>query len=285
MAGVVEELGRVNEPAVDSAVFLAVEDLSMTFESPSRSGGESLTVLDGLDLTVAPGEFVTIIGPSGCGKTTLLNCVAGLTSPTGGRMTLDGNELRGPGPDRAVVFQQASLLPWRTVTRNVAYGLELRRELRRSEIRERVQRAIELVGLDGFEHHYPHQISGGMQQRVNLARALVVEPKLVLMDEPFGALDALTRELLQDELAALAQTVQRATLFVTHDIEEAVFLGDRVVAMSRAPGRIIADIRVSFDRPRSRDVGDLPEFKEIVKELRRLLRPVTADVDATTKED
>jgi len=280
-----EEVGRVNEPAVAPAVFLAVEHLTMTFESPSRSDGEALTVLDGLDLTVAPGEFVTIIGPSGCGKTTLLNCVAGLTNPTGGRMYLDGNELRGPGQDRAVVFQQASLLPWRTVARNVAYGLELRRKLRRAEIGERVQRAIELVGLDGFEHHYPHQISGGMQQRVNLARALVVEPKLVLMDEPFGALDALTRELLQDELAALAQTVQRATLFVTHDIEEAVFLGDRVVAMSRAPGRIIADIRVPFDRPRSRDVGDLPEFKEIVKELRRLLRPVTADVDATTKED
>jgi len=280
-----EELDRVNESATSSAVFLAVEDLSMTFESPSRSGGDSLTVLDGLDLTVAPGEFVTIIGPSGCGKTTLLNCVAGLSTPTGGTMYLDGVELRGPGPDRAVVFQQASLLPWRTVARNVAYGLELRRELRRAEIAERVRRAIELVGLKGFEHHYPHQISGGMQQRVNLARALVVEPKLVLMDEPFGALDALTREMLQDELSALAGSVQRATLFVTHDIEEAVFLGDRVVAMSRAPGRIIANIRVPFERPRSRDVGDLPEFKEIVKELRRLLRPVTADVDATTKED
>jgi len=285
MARVMEELDRVNESATSSAVFLAVEGLSMTFESPSRSGGDSLTVLDGLDLTVAPGEFVTIIGPSGCGKTTLLNCVAGLSTPTGGTMYLDGVELRGPGPDRAVVFQQASLLPWRTVARNVAYGLELRRELRRAEIAERVRRAIELVGLKGFEHHYPHQISGGMQQRVNLARALVVEPKLVLMDEPFGALDALTREMLQDELSALAGSVQRATLFVTHDIEEAVFLGDRVVAMSRAPGRIIANIRVPFERPRSRDVGDLPEFKEIVKELRRLLRPVTADVDATTKED
>lgn len=279
-----EEVDRVNELPTSRAVFLAVEGLSMTFESPSRSGDDSLTVLDGLDLTVAPGEFVTIIGPSGCGKTTLLNCVAGLSTPTSGEMYLDGVELRGPGLDRAVVFQQASLLPWRTVARNVAYGLELRRELRRSEIAERVRRAIELVGLKGFEHHYPHQISGGMQQRVNLARALVVEPKLVLMDEPFGALDALTREMLQDELAALAGNTQRATLFVTHDIEEAVFLGDRVVAMSRAPGRIIANIRVPFERPRSRDVGDLPEFKEIVRELRRLLRPVTADVDATTKE-
>ena len=279
-----EELDRVNEPATSPAVFLEVDGLSMTFESPTRSS-DSLTVLDGLDLTVAPGEFVTIIGPSGCGKTTLLNCVAGLSTPTGGTMYLDGVELHGPGLDRAVVFQQASLLPWRTVARNVGYGLELRRGYKRSEIAERVRRAIELVGLKGFEHHYPHQISGGMQQRVNLARALVVEPKLVLMDEPFGALDALTREMLQDELAALAGTMQRATLFVTHDIEEAVFLGDRVVAMSRAPGRIIANIRVPFERPRSRDVGDLPEFKEIVRELRRLLRPVTADVDATTKED
>jgi NitT/TauT family transport system ATP-binding protein len=266
-------------------VFLAVEGLEMEFSSPAGRGGEPLTVLDGLDLDVARGEFVTIIGPSGCGKTTLLNCVAGLSTQTGGSMYLDGAELDGPGPDRAVVFQQASLLPWRTVERNVAYGLELRRELRRSEIKERVRAAIDLVGLSGFESHYPHQISGGMQQRVNVARALVVEPKLVLMDEPFGALDALTREMLQDELSALAGTVHRTTLFVTHDIEEAVLLGDRVVAMSRAPGRIIADIRVPFERPRSRDVGDLPEFKEIVKELRRLLRPVTADVDATTKED
>ena len=262
------------------SVFLAIEGLTVRFPRPSKVGGGVTVVLDDIDLYVDSGEFVTIIGPSGCGKTTLLNCVAGLTEQTAGSMRLEGVELRGPGDDRAVVFQQASLLPWRTVQRNVAYGLELRRQHRRSEIAKRVQQAIALVGLSGFEHHYPHQISGGMQQRVNLARALATEPKLVLMDEPFGALDALTREMLQDELSALAGGMQRTTLFVTHDIEEAVLLGDRVIAMSRAPGKLIADIHVPFPRPRNRDVTDLPPFKEIVHELRRLLRPATADVDA-----
>jgi NitT/TauT family transport system ATP-binding protein len=262
------------------SVFLAIEGLTVTFARPSKTGGGVNVVLDDIDLYVDKGEFVTIIGPSGCGKTTLLNCVAGLTEQTAGAMYLEGVELRGPGDDRAVVFQQASLLPWRTVQRNVAYGVELRRRYRRSEIAERVQQAIALVGLSGFEHHYPHQISGGMQQRVNLARALATEPKLVLMDEPFGALDALTREMLQDELSALAADMKRTTLFVTHDIEEAVLLGDRVIAMSRAPGKLIADIQVPFPRPRSREVADLPPFKEIVHELRRLLRPATADADA-----
>jgi NitT/TauT family transport system ATP-binding protein len=257
----------------DRDVFLDIEGVSKRFVRTRRRVKHELHVLDDIELRVATGEFVTIIGPSGCGKSTLLNCVAGLTEQDSGSIRLEGTELTGPGPERAVVFQQASLLPWRTVQQNVAYGLQLRRSFSRSEIATRVARVIALVGLEGFEHHYPHELSGGMQQRTNVARALATEPRLVLMDEPFGALDALTRELLQDELSALAGRMEQTTLFVTHDIEEAVFLGDRVIAMSRAPGRIIADLAVPFSRPRTRDVMDTDEFKSLVRELRLLLRP------------
>jgi NitT/TauT family transport system ATP-binding protein len=254
-------------------MFLDIEHVSKQFVRTRRRTRHELHVLDDIELHVAAGEFVTIIGPSGCGKSTLLNCVAGLTEQDSGSIQLEGVELTGPGPERAVVFQQASLLPWRTVQQNVAYGLQLRRSSSRAEIAKRVARVIALVGLEGFEHHYPHEISGGMQQRTNVARALATEPRLVLMDEPFGALDALTREMLQDELSALAGRMEQTTLFVTHDIEEAVFLGDRVIAMSRAPGRIIADLPVSFSRPRTRDVMDTDEFKSLVRQLRHLLRP------------
>jgi NitT/TauT family transport system ATP-binding protein len=254
-------------------VFLDIEGLNKRFVRSARKGMQELHALEDIDLQVEGGEFVTIIGPSGCGKSTLLNCVAGLTEHDSGSIRLDGVELTGPGPERAVIFQQASLLPWRTVEQNVAYGLQLRRRFSSDEIARRVERVITLVGLSGFEHHYPHEISGGMQQRANVARALAIEPRLVLMDEPFGALDALTREMLQDELSALAGRMEQTTLFVTHDIEEAIFLGDRVVAMSTAPGRIIADLAVPFSRPRTRDVTDTEGFKSLVRELRLLLRP------------
>jgi NitT/TauT family transport system ATP-binding protein len=250
--------------------FLEVENLSKTFPR-RRRGGEEQPVLDRVDLTAARREFVTVIGPSGCGKSTLLNCIAGLTSYDSGRLAVDGREVHGPGPDRAVVFQHASLLPWRTIERNVAYGVELRRELTRSEISERVDEAIELVGLGGFASHYPHEVSGGMQQRANLARALAVDPELMLMDEPFGALDALTKERLQDELSALTARLNRTTIFITHDIGEAVFLGDVVYVMSARPGRIDARIAVPFARPRARSVTTTPEFEAIVTDLRARL--------------
>jgi NitT/TauT family transport system ATP-binding protein len=262
-------------------MFLEIEHVNKRFTRRRRKVMSELHVLDDINLTVEPGEVITIIGPSGCGKSTLLNCVAGLTEQDSGSIRLQGIELTGPGPERAVVFQQASLLPWRTVERNVAYGLQLRRQYSRAEIATRVERAIALVGLEGFEHHYPHEVSGGMQQRANVARALATEPTLALMDEPFGALDALTRELLQDELAALVGRLEQTTLFVTHDIDEAVYLGDRVIAMSRAPGRIIADLNVPFGRPRTRDVMDTEEFKGLVRELRLLLRPT----ESTTVAD
>jgi NitT/TauT family transport system ATP-binding protein len=254
-------------------VFLEIEHLDKRFTRRRRKVVSEIHVLDDINLTVEPGEFITIIGPSGCGKSTLLNCIAGLTEHDAGAIRLQGTELTGPGPERAVVFQQASLLPWRTVERNIAYGLQLRRQHSRAEIAAKVERAIALVGLEGFEQHYPHEISGGMQQRANVARAVATEPTLMLMDEPFGALDALTRELLQDELAALVGRLEQTTLFVTHDIEEAVYLGDRVIAMSRVPGRIIADLKVPFGRPRTREVTETDEFKALVRELRLLLRP------------
>jgi NitT/TauT family transport system ATP-binding protein len=231
-----------------------------------------MLVLDEVHLSARRNEFVTVIGPSGCGKSTLLNAIAGLTPYDGGTLKVDGREIHGPGPDRAVVFQHASLFPWRTIKRNISYGLELRREMRSAEISKRADEVIELVGLTGFASHYPHEVSGGMQQRANLARALAVDPALMLMDEPFGALDALTKERMQDELSALAARINRTTVFITHDIGEAVFLGDVVYVMSPRPGRIQATITVPFARPRAREITSAPEFEAIVTELRRHLR-------------
>jgi NitT/TauT family transport system ATP-binding protein len=238
----------------------------------------STRALDGVSLTVKTGEFLTIIGPSGCGKSTLLSSIAGFLQPDSGEITIDGSRVDGPAAGRAVVFQQASLIPWRTVAKNVAYGLTLQRVLSRKDIPARVQAAIATVGLQGYEHHYPHQISGGMQQRVNLARALATQPELLLMDEPFGALDALTKEVLQDELLDIVQKRTSTTIFITHDIEEAVFLGDRVVVMSARPGRIAHIQELPFSRPRDRTLMTSPAFTGIVSELREMLRhePTTA---------
>jgi NitT/TauT family transport system ATP-binding protein len=251
--------------------FLEISGLGKSFARGRGRREQTMQVLDDIHLKAGRNEFVTVIGPSGCGKSTLLNCIAGLTPYDCGTLTVDGRQIHGPGPDRAVVFQQASLLPWRTIKRNVAYGLELRRELKRSEISERVDHAIALVGLEGFASHYPHEVSGGMQQRANLARALAVDSALMLMDEPFGALDALTKERLQDQLSSLATQMERTTVFITHDIREAVFLGDTVHVMSGRPGRIEATIPVPFERPRPRSVTTTPEFEAIVTDLRQRL--------------
>jgi NitT/TauT family transport system ATP-binding protein len=251
--------------------FLQVVGLGKSFTRQRGRRSEVMQVLDDINLEARRSEFITVIGPSGCGKSTLLNCIAGLTSFDAGSIMVDGNEVNGPGFERAVVFQHASLLPWRTIKRNVSYGLELRRDLSKSEISARADYVIELVGLEGFASHYPHEVSGGMQQRTNLARALAVDPALMLMDEPFGALDALTKEMLQDELSALATRMNRTTVFITHDIGEAVFLGDVVYVMSRRPGRIEARIPVPLARPRERAVTTTPEFEAIVTDLRRRL--------------
>jgi NitT/TauT family transport system ATP-binding protein len=208
------------------------------------------------------GEFVSIVGPSGCGKTTFLSVVDGLVAAGAGRILVDGQAVTKPGPDRAMVFQEASLLPWRTVLGNVCYGLECLSTPRR-EREERAAHLIDLVGLSGFEHHYPYELSGGMQQRVNLARALLVDPKILLMDEPFASLDAQTRELMQEELLRIWLQAKKTVLFVTHQIDEAIYLSDRVLVFSSRPGRVKETIRVEIERPRPLGVKREARFHAI----------------------
>jgi NitT/TauT family transport system ATP-binding protein len=212
--------------------------------------GRQVLALSDISLSVAEGEFVAIVGPSGCGKTTLLNIAAGLLKYDVGTVAIDGARVDGPGVDRAVVFQHSSLLPWRTIAGNVRYGMEMHKRFDRPTMRQRTQDFIELVGLTGFERHYPSELSGGMQQRVNLARALAADPMVLLMDEPFAALDAQTREHMQAELLKIWSGTRKTVLFITHQINEAVYLADRVVVMSPRPGRIKGVMYVPFDRPR-----------------------------------
>jgi NitT/TauT family transport system ATP-binding protein len=207
--------------------------------------------LSDISLSVADGEFMAIVGPSGCGKTSLLNIVAGLLRYDTGSVIIDGNKVEGPGVERAVVFQQASLLPWRSVAGNVRYGMEMQRRFDRDVIRTRTEHFIQLVGLTGFERHYPSELSGGMQQRVNLARALAADPVVLLMDEPFAALDAQTREFMQAELLKIWSEARKTVLFITHQINEAVFLADRVALMSARPGRVKGIVEIPFERPRA----------------------------------
>jgi len=216
-------------------------------------GGSNPTeTLQNINLTIEDGEFLSILGPSGCGKSTLLEILAGLQSSTSGEIRFGDKLLRGPGIERGVVFQDPSLYPWRTVAHNVELGLELR-SVARSERRAIAQRYLELVGLSGFEQKYPHKLSGGMKQRAGLARALANSPEVLLMDEPFGAVDHLTRLQLQDDLLRIWETEQKTVVFVTHDVSEAVYLGDRVVLLSPRPGRIDRIFRVPQTRPRKRD--------------------------------
>jgi NitT/TauT family transport system ATP-binding protein len=247
---------------------LHAQDIRM--EYVRKRTGERVLAIDDFELSVAPREFVSIVGPSGCGKSTFLNMVDGLIEPTAGRIELDGAPITAAGNRRAMVFQDASLFPWFSVERNVGYGLECR-GVKRAEAERRVQPLIRMVGLAGFERHYPHELSGGMQQRVNLARALAVEPEILLMDEPFAALDAQTREIMQAELLGIWGQTHKMVLFVTHQIEEAVFLSDRVVVMSARPGRVLADIVIPIQRPRSLHVKRAAEFSAIVEQIWNLL--------------
>ena len=208
-----------------------------------------LVALEDVNLKVNEGEFVSIVGPSGCGKTTFLNVVDGLIPATAGRIVLDGKVIAKPGPDRAVVFQDASLLPWRTVLGNVVYGLECQ-GIHARQAREKAQYFIDMVGLHGFENHYPHELSGGMQQRVNLARALVMDPQILLMDEPFAALDAQTREVMQEELLQIWLRAKKTVLFITHQINEAVYLSDRVLVFTARPGKVKQTVGIDIERPR-----------------------------------
>jgi NitT/TauT family transport system ATP-binding protein len=213
-------------------------------------GGTSVTALETIDLTIEESELVSIVGPSGCGKSTFLNLVAGFLTPTHGRLLLDRQGIDGPGADRGVVFQEHALFPWMTVERNVGYGLRVR-GVPREEQRQAIAKYLSLVGLTRFAGTYPKALSGGMKQRVALARALVNEPKMILMDEPFAALDAQTRRVLQDELIRIWQQTRVTILFVTHNIEEAVLLSDRIYVMTACPGRIKTCVSVDLPRPRN----------------------------------
>ncbi len=225
--------------------------------------GRRVLALSDVSVAVADGEFVAIVGPSGCGKTTLLNIVAGLLRFDVGQVSIAGRTIDGPGVDRAVVFQHASLLPWRTIAGNVRYGMELQKRFDAATIQARTDRFIRLVGLTGFEKHYPSELSGGMQQRVNLARALAADPDVLLMDEPFAALDAQTRESMQAELLKIWSEARKTVLFITHQINEAVYLADRVIVMSSRPGRIKGEFAVPFTRPRPLDLKRDRRFLDI----------------------
>ena len=231
---------------MDLEKYLRVEGVGMSFDTKAGT----FEALTGIDLTIERGEFVTLIGHSGCGKSTLLNLVAGLLAPTAGALILAEREIGGPGPDRGVVFQNHSLLPWLTCFENVHLAVE---RVFQDKLKERTHAALELVGLSHAEHKYPHEISGGMKQRVGIARALAMEPKMLLLDEPFGALDALTRATLQDELMRIVERTGSTVLMVTHDVDEAVLLSDRVVMMTNGPAARIGEVlEVALPRPRER---------------------------------
>jgi len=251
--------------------FLCAREVSVAY--PGR-GAEIVLAIDRINLSVDRGELICLLGPSGCGKTTFLNAVAGFLPISSGTLTLKGKPIGRPGPDRAMVFQQPGLLPWRDVLHNVTYGLEMSGRIPRRKAAARATALLELVGLADFAKSFPHQLSGGMQQRVNLARALAVEPELLLLDEPFASVDAQTRETLQVELLAICKQADVTALFVTHDISEAVFLADRVCVFSRRPGRIVREVRVRLPEPRD-EARLRPEFLAYVRDLAGALRSGT----------
>ncbi|TAD87329.1 MAG: ABC transporter ATP-binding protein [Alphaproteobacteria bacterium] len=238
---------------------------------PGVRGGAPVTALQPTDLTVEANGFVTILGPSGCGKSTLLRIVAGLETPTSGVVRVNGRPVSGPGPDRGMVFQSYTLFPWLTVAENIAFGL-VEKGLTRAESADIVAQYVERVGLQGFEHHWPKQLSGGMQQRTAIARALANDPAILLLDEPFGALDNQTRALMQELLLGIWERDKKTVLFVTHDIEEAIFLATRVVVMSARPGRIKADLPVDLPYPRHYTLKTALEFSTLKARLTEEIR-------------
>jgi len=246
---------------------LMTRGLGRSFRAPD---GGTVTALQDVNLEVMPGEFVSIVGASGSGKSTLLRIIDGLIAPTSGSIQINGASVAGPGRDRAFVFQQDNLLPWRTVLGNVGYGLDLA-GVPKAEVRARSQALIDLTGLQGFESYFPHQISGGMRQRANVARALVMDPEVLLLDEPFAALDAQTREIMQSELLRIWSAQKKTVLFVTHQIDEAVYLSDRVVVLSARPGTVREVVNVELTRPRELSIKRTPPFLELVDHIWRLI--------------
>jgi NitT/TauT family transport system ATP-binding protein len=251
------------------------------FRHVFETAGGPVQATDQIDLRIRAGEFVTLVGPSGCGKTTLLKAIAGFLRPTEGMIMCDGRPVRGPGRDRGVVFQELAILPWRTVRRNIGHGLEIAR-VPRTERERTVRRLIELTGLVGFEDRYPHELSGGMRQRVAVARTWAADPDVILMDEPFAAVDAMTRLTLQEELARLCASTRKTIFFITHSVDEAVFLGDRVLVMTRRPGRIKAEVVVPRRTEGGRDWESFTADPEMQAIAERVLRMVRAERGATS---
>jgi NitT/TauT family transport system ATP-binding protein len=248
---------------------LVIEGISRVF--PGVRGGAPTRALEPTDLAVADNDFVTILGPSGCGKSTLLRLVAGLDRPTTGRIMLDGKPISAPGPDRGMVFQSYTLFPWLTVADNIGFGLR-EKGVPAGERAAVVRMWVARVGLEGFAHHYPHQLSGGMKQRTAIARALANDPAILLLDEPFGALDNQTRGLMQELLLGIWEHERKTVLFVTHDIEEAIFLGSRVVVMTARPGRFKADVAIELPHPRHYTIKTSPEFSVLKARLTEEIR-------------
>jgi NitT/TauT family transport system ATP-binding protein len=248
------------------------ERVSKSFPDRGARGANAFTVLSNVNLDIGVGEFMVLVGPSGSGKSTLLDLLSGLSVPSSGMILIDGKPIAGPGRDRGIVFQHYALLPWRTALGNVEFALEAV-GLRRSERHDRARYFLDLVGLLGAEHRYPHQLSGGMKQRVAIARSLSYNPDILLMDEPFAALDAQTRENLQDELKRIWQRTGKTILFVTHAIDEAIYLGQRVAVMTTRPGRILDIVEVSFCAGgRSDDTRSTPEFAQLRRQIWTMLR-------------
>jgi NitT/TauT family transport system ATP-binding protein len=248
-----------------------VEIENLTYRYWVERDKREFVAFQDVSLSVGTGEFICIVGPSGCGKTTLLNVIAGMLDYDDGTLCVDGKAVKGPGVDRAMVFQHASLLPWRTVTGNVRYGMEMQRRFDGPTMEASAKRLIDMVGLKGFESRFPSELSGGMQQRVNLARALATDPEVLLLDEPFAALDAQTRETMQAELLKIWAQSKKTVLFITHQIDEAVYLADRVIVMGTGPGRIKKEILTPFERPRTLDLKRTPEFHRITDEIWTLI--------------
>ena len=246
---------------------IRIDNLGVVF----GANGSAVEAVRDVSMAVAPGEFVSLIGPSGCGKSTLLNIVAGFVQPTSGSALLDDAPIRKPGSDRGVVFQQYSLFPWLSVRKNVEFGLKMH-GVPAGKRETTARTLLGLAGLLSFEHHYPDQLSGGMKQRVGIVRALATSPQVLLMDEPFGALDAQTRVVMQEILTNMWQKFRISVLFITHDIEESIFLSDRIYVMTARPGRIKAEIRVPLARPRAADMTATPEFIALVQKLKLLIR-------------
>jgi NitT/TauT family transport system ATP-binding protein len=259
----------------DAGYKILARNISHVFRS-KRAGEKrkEFRAIDNITLRVRDGEFVTIVGPSGCGKSTFLDILAGLSDPTSGEIFIDGQRVTGPSLDRGIVLQGYALFPWRTVRQNIEYGLEIKKTPKK-ERRGISARFVELVGLTGFEDHFPHELSGGMKQRVALARALAYDPKVLLLDEPFAAVDAQTREILQDELLGIREKTKKTIVFITHSIEEAVFLADLVVVLSPGPGTVRAVVPVDLPRPRRiRDTRNSIDFNRISGEVWNLLHGI-----------